>query len=1136
MDAISWNLASERWLHWISGVAAQATIVALIALIMVRIAKRLPANFRYMVLLLAMSKFFMPPFLGWPGGIFSQFIPPTVMTHADEVNQARRNVFSQPDVPPPEGFPNDEWPDMEVVAQSSESSVKPAAISPAMNASSSRVAAAVDTAPASPTPDAIQRSVSWTVWVMACWIIGAVGLLRRMFRAAVCLRRIRRQCQPASGEARRTFDDVARSMRIGRVRLLLCSEPLTPMACGLLCPAVIVPRAFVDQCSHDEQRAIFAHELAHHRRLDPLVLWIQGVFLAMWWFHPLAWWLNRTMLRLREQCCDDLVITEKLATKEIYASALVKTVEWCSLRMQLLKYAAPQLHPLRDRITSLFDPATRRSPNLSLCHRGAVLAIAVTVLPGFGGASPASATASQETNTTNEPVSVSSSESAVSSESDAAKSAELLTVGGRVLDVQERPVRAAVWLHTSGDSEAGFRRSETDDAGRFEFKDVAPGWVSVAALGDGYSHAGFSFNLQARRSEQNLNLIVTAPETMHLDIRNEQGEPIAGVRLRAIGWDSRATTTFGLFPELMETQQMEVPESDANGRLSISRLPTKAKFTVSLKHPDYVGQRLEDLTADEVIPVTLNSGDPVIITAVDAETMEPVTDATVSIGSSDRGLVASGPVSDDGTYHTRLPPVGSKVRISVVHPTLMTDQVTRKYRDGTVHYTARMYRTGMVQGRVLDAATSTPVSGIRVGVSRQRESVGRSVTDDAGKFEVRIPAGVYCRVSVQTGAGFYSGRYERGVRDSAYPFSRLNAGPTVDVRVKPGETVIVDDLNVRKLPPIRGMVLMPDGQPAVGALVYKDGWPYNSQRTDVDGRFELSCDQPGTTRLTACHLTEPLVSGVGVGFEDLFETVEQVIRLQSPTEIRGQVVDEQDKPAQGIEVTLMQSIDYGPAGKVGTMTSASRAASCLTDDDGRFRFTGLSRHLRFRAVVGDPFNRTQTQQPIRSESVQPTTDVIQLEPIRLTSPPPETADEADARVAPPLSCRQWLNSPPVTPEMTSGKVVVLQFCDTVTPKSAEQLSAVQELHDLYGDKGCVVIAVFHSSSAVADAEALITKHGLSLPVAIDSATGDTYNSYGVKHVPNSALIGRDGRIVSGRVPDDDLLIQVRQAVLESRLE
>lgn len=57
---------------------------------------------------------------------------------------------------------------------------------------------------------------------------------------------------------------------------------------------------------------------------------------------------------------------------------------------------------------------------------------------------------------------------------------------------------------------------------------------------------------------------------------------------------------------------------------------------------------------------------------------------------------------------------------------------------------------------------------------------------------------------------------------------------------------------------------------------------------------------------------------------------------------------------------------------------------------------------------------------------------------------------------------------------------------------------------------------------------------ISFPLALDNAAGETFNAYDVNYVPNFVLIGRDGQIISDRVADYDLLIEVRNAVIDPK--
>src|SRR6185312_8446810 len=54
--------------------------------------------------------------------------------------------------------------------------------------------------------------------------------------------------------------------------------------------------------------AVMAHEGEHAKWRDPLVQWLALLNRAVFWFHPLAWWLSRRLSALAEEACDDAVL------------------------------------------------------------------------------------------------------------------------------------------------------------------------------------------------------------------------------------------------------------------------------------------------------------------------------------------------------------------------------------------------------------------------------------------------------------------------------------------------------------------------------------------------------------------------------------------------------------------------------------------------------------------------------------------------------------------------------------------------------------------------------------------------------------------------------------------------------------
>jgi bla regulator protein BlaR1 len=55
--------------------------------------------------------------------------------------------------------------------------------------------------------------------------------------------------------------------------------------------------------------AVLAHELCHIRRRDNLVAAVHMVVEALFWFHPLVWWIGARLVEERERACDEHVLS-----------------------------------------------------------------------------------------------------------------------------------------------------------------------------------------------------------------------------------------------------------------------------------------------------------------------------------------------------------------------------------------------------------------------------------------------------------------------------------------------------------------------------------------------------------------------------------------------------------------------------------------------------------------------------------------------------------------------------------------------------------------------------------------------------------------------------------------------------------
>jgi hypothetical protein len=154
-------------------------------------------------------------------------------------------------------------------------------------------------------------SFTWPGAILTLYGLGVAVLLARLMAGWVAMCRLigssRVVCLP------------------GGQSILESDHVFSPVTCGVIRPRVILPR---DWRAWSEQKlaAILIHEQAHVERRDPLIALMAGVNRAMFWFHPVAWWLERRIVTLAEQACDDVVVASRGRSEE-YVAALVEIAE-----------------------------------------------------------------------------------------------------------------------------------------------------------------------------------------------------------------------------------------------------------------------------------------------------------------------------------------------------------------------------------------------------------------------------------------------------------------------------------------------------------------------------------------------------------------------------------------------------------------------------------------------------------------------------------------------------------------------------------------------------------------------------------------------------------------------------------------
>ncbi len=168
------------------------------------------------------------------------------------------------------------------------------------------------------------------------------------------------------------------------VPVLSSASIFEPGVFGVFRPALLLPSGIGDRLAPAELQAILAHELCHVHRRDNLWAVIHMVVEAVFWFHPLVWWLGTRLMEEREMACDEEVL-RRGSEAEAYAEGILKVCE-LYLQSPLACTAGVTGSNLKKRIETIM--ANRPKLNLNLSKKAGLVfaglvAIAIPVILGI---------------------------------------------------------------------------------------------------------------------------------------------------------------------------------------------------------------------------------------------------------------------------------------------------------------------------------------------------------------------------------------------------------------------------------------------------------------------------------------------------------------------------------------------------------------------------------------------------------------------------------------------------------------------------------------------------------------------------------------------------------------------------------
>ena len=245
--------------------------------------------------------------------------------------------------------------------------------------------------PVDPVANA-QAGLSVALILFGIWFAVAAGIALRLGKQFQFLRGALARAKPVEkGPLHDFFAWCAE--RIGHrsaaaATLWLSDDEAGPLVIGLRRPRIILPRSVVSSCTPAELETLLLHELAHVRRRDLLVNWIQVALQVLNWHNPLVWLANGELRRERELCCDDQVLMATGLRREVYGEGLIKVLRAAPQPLAAGPVGAVGMsesaRALQQRLTRIMDRRRRVKARLTAASSLGLLVFGGVVLAALG--------------------------------------------------------------------------------------------------------------------------------------------------------------------------------------------------------------------------------------------------------------------------------------------------------------------------------------------------------------------------------------------------------------------------------------------------------------------------------------------------------------------------------------------------------------------------------------------------------------------------------------------------------------------------------------------------------------------------------------------------------------------------------
>jgi len=184
---------------------------------------------------------------------------------------------------------------------------------------------------AAPSPAPVSHFHLLPPAVIAIWLGGITVVLLGWIKSWIRVLLLVRTAAPLEegSEADALHGLEARLAVRKPIKLVLSQNWMEPGIFGIVDPVLIWPKGISEHLDDRHIEAILAHEICHACRQDNLTALLHMLVRAIFWFHPLVWWIGGRLEEERERACDEAV-TKLCKQPHVYAESILKVCKFCS--------------------------------------------------------------------------------------------------------------------------------------------------------------------------------------------------------------------------------------------------------------------------------------------------------------------------------------------------------------------------------------------------------------------------------------------------------------------------------------------------------------------------------------------------------------------------------------------------------------------------------------------------------------------------------------------------------------------------------------------------------------------------------------------------------------------------------------